>query len=152
MYFFIAATRPMLGARRAGMHERMRMPMRIDVRDRGVKSTEALRNYVGLRLMSVLDHLVRRVDGVTVCLADVHAPEGGINKRCRMLALLPSGEVCVEETHPGLYAAIDRAAERLAHGVALDFMSTGAAVRTYNILLAEERKVAAALIAVADAE
>ena len=94
--------------------------MRIDVRDRGVKSTEALRNYVGLRLMSVLDHLVRRVDGVTVCLADVHAPEGGINKRCRMLALLPSGEVCVEETHPGLYAAIDRAAERLAHGVALE--------------------------------
>jgi uncharacterized protein len=39
-----------------------------------------------------------------------------------------------------------------AHGVALDFMSTGAAVRTYNILLAEERKVAAALVAVADAE
>src|SRR3989304_188447 len=107
MYFFIAATRPMLGACRACAHERMRVPMRIDVRDRGVKSTEALRNYGGLRLMSVLDHLVRRVDGVTVCLADVHAPEGGINKRCRMLALLPSGEVCVEETHPGLYAAID---------------------------------------------
>ena len=94
--------------------------MRIDVRDRGVKSTEALRNYVGLRLMSMLDHLVRQVDGVTVGLADVHAPEGGIDKRCRMLALLPSGEVCVEETHPGLYAAIDRAAERLAHGVALE--------------------------------
>ena len=94
--------------------------MRIDVRDRGFKPTEGLRNYVGLRLMSVLDHLVRHVEGVTVCLADVHAPEGGINKRCRMLALLPSGEVCVEETDPGLYAAIDRAAERLAHGVALE--------------------------------
>ena len=94
--------------------------MRIDVRDRGFKPTEGLRNYVGLRLMSVLDHLVRHVEGVTVCLADVHAPEGGIDKRCRMLALLPSGEVCVEETDPGLYAAIDRAAERLAHGVALE--------------------------------
>lgn len=95
--------------------------MRIDVRDRGFKSTEALRNYVGLRLMSVFDHLVRQVDGVTVCLADVHAPEGGIDKRCRMLALLaPSGEVHAEETDPGLYAAIDRAAERLAHGVALE--------------------------------
>ena len=94
--------------------------MRIDVRDRGFKPTETLRNYVELRLMSVLDHLVRQVDGVTVCLADVHAPEGGINKRCRILALLPSGEVCVEETDPGLYAAIDRAAERLAHGVALE--------------------------------
>lgn len=39
-----------------------------------------------------------------------------------------------------------------AHGLTLDFMSTGAAVSTYNILLAENRKVAAALIAVADAE
>jgi len=33
-------------------------------------------------------------------------------------------------------------------GVACDSMSTGAAVRTYNVLLAEERAVAAALIAV----
>lgn len=33
-------------------------------------------------------------------------------------------------------------------GVSVDTMSTGAAVRTYNVLLAEERNVAAALIAV----
>lgn len=32
----------------------------------------------------------------------------------------------------------------------LEFMNTGAAVRTYNVLLAEKRKVAAALIAVAN--
>ena len=36
-----------------------------------------------------------------------------------------------------------------ARGIASDPMSTGAAVRTYNVLLAEERRVAAALIAVA---
>ena len=35
-----------------------------------------------------------------------------------------------------------------AAGIASDPMSTGAAVRTYNVLLAEERAVAAALIAV----
>ncbi|CAH2400560.1 Mth938-like domain-containing protein [Mesorhizobium ventifaucium] len=35
-----------------------------------------------------------------------------------------------------------------AAGIAADPMSTGAAVRTYNILLAENRAVAAALIAV----
>lgn len=34
-------------------------------------------------------------------------------------------------------------------GIGLDVMQTGAAARTYNILLAENRKVAAALIAVA---
>src|SRR4051794_26127539 len=35
-----------------------------------------------------------------------------------------------------------------AAGIASDPMSTGAAVRTYNVLLAENRAVAAALIAV----
>lgn len=35
-------------------------------------------------------------------------------------------------------------------GISADPMSTGAAVRTYNVLLAEQRAVAAALIAVED--
>ena len=35
-----------------------------------------------------------------------------------------------------------------AHGIAVDAMSTGAACRTFNVLLAENRAVAAALIAV----
>ena len=35
-----------------------------------------------------------------------------------------------------------------ARGIASDPMGTGAAVRTYNIMLAEQRAVAAALIAV----
>lgn len=35
-----------------------------------------------------------------------------------------------------------------ARGISADPMSTGAAVRTYNVLLAEDRAVAAALIAV----
>lgn len=34
-----------------------------------------------------------------------------------------------------------------AKGIAVDVMDTGAACRTYNVLLGEERKVAAALIA-----
>ncbi len=36
--------------------------------------------------------------------------------------------------------------ELRAHGIVIDAMDTGAACRTYNILLAEERRVAAALI------
>ena len=35
-----------------------------------------------------------------------------------------------------------------AKGIATDPMGTGAAIRTYNIMLAEQRPVAAALIAV----
>jgi uncharacterized protein len=37
--------------------------------------------------------------------------------------------------------------ELKTYGFSVDFMSTGAACRTYNILLAEGRKVAAALLA-----
>lgn len=37
------------------------------------------------------------------------------------------------------------------YGLSADPMSTGAAVRTYNVLLAEERRVAAAMIAVDEA-
>lgn len=37
-----------------------------------------------------------------------------------------------------------------SRGVGLEIMDTGAAVRTYNVLLAEDRRVAAALIAVED--
>lgn len=33
-------------------------------------------------------------------------------------------------------------------GIKLEIMDTGAAVRTYNVLLAEERRIAAALVAV----
>ena len=40
------------------------------------------------------------------------------------------------------------AAMRNAIGIPVDAMTTGAAVRTYNVLLAEKRNVAAALIAV----
>jgi uncharacterized protein len=35
-----------------------------------------------------------------------------------------------------------------AHGIKLDCMDTGAACRTYNVLMGEDRSVAAALIAV----
>jgi uncharacterized protein len=35
-----------------------------------------------------------------------------------------------------------------AHGIVIDAMDTGAACRTYNVLLAEDRRVAAALLPV----
>lgn len=44
--------------------------------------------------------------------------------------------------------AADIKAALRSHDISSDPMSTGAAVRTYNIMLAEERPVAAALIAV----
>jgi uncharacterized protein len=44
--------------------------------------------------------------------------------------------------------APDLAAALREQGIVADAMSTGAAVRTFNVLLAEDRPVAAALMAV----
>lgn len=95
----------------------MRIEVRVEVRDRAFEPAESLRNYVGLRLMSALDHHVWEVEGVRVVVADVSGDM--VLKRCRMLAqVTASGEVAVEEKDAGLYAAIDGAAKRLARGVA----------------------------------
>jgi hypothetical protein len=68
----------------------------------------------------VLDHHVRRVERVTVYVADSDQRYGDTPRRCRMLAWLrPSGQVLVQNTREGLYAVIDSTAERLADGVAL---------------------------------
>jgi ribosome-associated translation inhibitor RaiA len=95
--------------------------MRIDVSVHGFKADDGLRNYVGLRLMSVLDHLVRHVNGVVVSVTDVPAGRGEIRKRCRMQArLAPAGTSRVEATAFDMYGAIDRAAEELAGAVAFE--------------------------------
>ena len=66
-----------------------------------------------------------------------------------VLAAEPRVEVLLIGCGPAM-ALIDpalRAAVR-ARGVTLEPMDTGAACRTYNVLMAEDRRVAAALIAV----
>lgn len=77
-----------------------------------------------------------------------------------ILALTPESLQPVFDSQPapqilligcGRKTAMIAAALRQAgrdHGVVIDAMDTGAACRTYNVLLAEERRVAAALIAV----
>jgi uncharacterized protein len=65
--------------------------------------------------------------------------------------LLDSGKVeilligCGPKARP---VAADLRQRVRARGAVIDVMDTGAACRTYNVLLAEERRVAAALIAV----
>jgi ribosome-associated translation inhibitor RaiA len=98
--------------------------MRIEVRGKAAEPGQDVRNYVGLRLMSVLDHQVRRVEGVAVTLTPARLETGPAGTRCRMLALLrPTGSAIVDTTDADLYAAIDGAAERLARVVESELSS-----------------------------
>jgi len=67
------------------------------------------------------------------------------------LALAEAGELMVLLVGTGasqVFAPAALRAEFDAKGCALETMATGAAARTYNVLLAEERRVGAALVAV----
>jgi uncharacterized protein len=81
----------------------------------------------------------------------VTAP-GGIDRSALRPVQAEAAEIELLLVGTGLdIAAIDPALRGWLKdaGVGLDVMQTGAAARTYNILVAENRKVAAALIAVA---
>ena len=86
----------------------------------------------------VLPWAVRRMDELTLAsLEAVHAPG-------------PAPDILVVGTGAGfaLFPPDLRAAVK-GWGTVVEAMATPAACRTYNVLLAEERRVAAALIAVA---
>jgi uncharacterized protein len=81
---------------------------------------------------------------------DVTAPEG-IDARSLASVIAEAGAVelllvgtgaDIRPLAPALRARLREA------GIALEVMQTGAAARTYNVLVAERRKVAAALVAV----
>lgn len=93
--------------------------MHIDMQSQDFALTDALRGHAERRLAFSLGRSADQVGRVAVVLADINGPRGGIDKRCRIrVKLSPALEVVVEDTQPDMYAAIDRAAERIGRAVA----------------------------------
>lgn len=93
--------------------------MRIEIRGRGLTTSDGLRARLERRLAFALGRFAPRIGRVRVRLEDVNGPRGGVDKRCRLeIAIHPDLTVVVEEPDPDLYAAIDRAAERAGRAVA----------------------------------
>jgi len=94
--------------------------MRIEVKEGGLDASEPLRDYAGLRLMSVLYPLLGHVHSVRVSVIGVNGGDAELASRCRMLAVLvPAGEVLVDVTDVGPHAAIDGAAKDLGNALRL---------------------------------
>ncbi len=87
--------------------------MRLEIRRRGVKVTEELRNYLKERLRLALTRFGRHIDLVRVYLRDVNGPRGGPGKKCRIVVGLPRrGRVVVTGAGANVSAAITSAASR----------------------------------------
>jgi putative sigma-54 modulation protein len=92
--------------------------MKIDIRSRG-KLPDHLRAHVERRVRFALGRFGHRIQRVTVSVADVNGPRGGVDLRCRVIADLGSlGRLTAEWADNSLTAAVDRAADRIARSVA----------------------------------
>ena len=90
----------------------------IDIYGQGFTVTPALNEYVLRRLEFVLTRRNERIQRVTVRLGDANGPRGGIDKYCRIrVYLVGTSAAMVEEVSDDLYAAVDRAAERVGRSV-----------------------------------
>jgi ribosome-associated translation inhibitor RaiA len=77
------------------------------------------------RIRFALTGFSTQVTSVTVRLADLNGPRGGVDKQCRIgVQIIPSGTVALEETNANLYACIDRAAGRAERLVAWKLQRT----------------------------
>lgn len=88
--------------------------MQVEVRFHGTDLADAVRNYAARRIYFALGRFAPRVGRVQVRLSDVNGTRGGIDQCCHISAeKSPSGKVVVEQVDADLFAAIDRASERL---------------------------------------
>lgn len=92
--------------------------MQIDIQTRGFTLTEGLRNYCERRMRFALGPGSSRLSAVSVRLADVNGPRGGVDKRVMIKATLPGvPPMVVGHDEPDIYVAIDRAAGRISRAL-----------------------------------
>ncbi len=93
--------------------------MSLEIRAQNIEISDALRTYIDRRLSFALRKFTDRLSRVTVRLADLNGPRGGIDKRCQISAdVRISQAVSLQAVDADLYAAIDRAAGRLERSLA----------------------------------
>lgn len=92
--------------------------MLIEVTKRSVTLAEGVREWIERRLQFALGRFSSRIRRVSVIFSDVNGNRGGCDKQCRLrIALIPSGEVVVEDIDPSVVTAVANVAERAARSV-----------------------------------
>jgi hypothetical protein len=93
--------------------------LRIDVTGASLHLSAAQKARVVRRVLLTLSRFGPRVHRVSVRVAELASPLGGLDRRCRMRAWLQAGNgIAVEVINGQIDAAVGRAATRLAARVA----------------------------------
>ena len=95
-----------------------RLPMKIDVRVRGIDFTDELHKAVERIIAFAVDRFDTQVDKISVYLADVNGPKGGVDKLCQITANLSRGNpVLILEKGTEILSMVNRAASRVGHRI-----------------------------------
>ncbi len=95
--------------------------MELELHVRGTRFAQTLRRYAERRFRFALRRFTQHVKRLRIDVEDLNGPRGGVDKQCRILAdVAPSGRLVLAEKDAHLYAAMDRAADRLKRSVCRD--------------------------------
>ncbi|MFO1464200.1 MAG: HPF/RaiA family ribosome-associated protein [bacterium] len=95
--------------------------MRIDIRGNSQLTSPAIKEHARRRLQFAVGRFQARILSVSVRCSDANGPRGGRDKICKIEARLQGHHLLfIEEAGADLYAAIDRACERLGQAVRRD--------------------------------
>jgi putative sigma-54 modulation protein len=94
------------------------LPVRIDVRVRGIDFTDELRNAVERLVVFAVDRYDTHVDKISIYLADLNGPKGGVDKLCQITANFSRGNpVLILEKGSEILTMVNQAARRLEHRI-----------------------------------
>lgn len=86
--------------------------MHIELKFRGLTPTNELRAHVTRRLDFALDRFSEDLRRVSVLIADLNGPRGGVDKRCRIeLVSSRAGTIIVHRDSGDVLAAVDEASD-----------------------------------------
>lgn len=88
--------------------------MQVDIRGVNLDLTQPIRDHVKGKLESSLKRFLRLVQDIVVRLEDDNGPRRGADKLVKLHAhIVPTEHLIIEERDKNLYAAVDKAFDRL---------------------------------------
>lgn len=92
--------------------------MRLNIVAQNFELTNAITRYVEDRVKLALGPASKRINSVSVRLADINAERGGPDKRCRLVIWLSNlRTIVIDAVNADLYFAVDEAAGRAKEAV-----------------------------------
>lgn len=93
--------------------------MDIEIKARHLELTPNLKMQIKRKLQFSLNRYERHIGGISIALADINGPKGGVDKQCTIQVFLAKMEdIVIKDTQANLSLAIDRAMQRAGRSVA----------------------------------